>query len=121
MFKRYKFFFLSFILITYALLYMATTVPGSYNCDTDCEMMIAVDTILRKNRDYVYYANRCNQPVASDSICVLVKDTTGIDWNLLADTVCQIATSKGLLRQKVFILKTTSTGFPDTVARKQCP
>jgi len=120
MFKRYKYVFLSLILLTYALLYIATSYPPNFTCDTDCERMIGLDTTLRKNRDYVYTANRCYQP-ASDSICVTVKDTIGIDWNLLADTICQIATSKGLLQQNIFILKTNSTGIPDTVVKKQCP
>ena len=83
--------------------------------------MFGVDSLLRANRDYVYYASWCNPPVHSDSICVWVKDTSGIDWNLLADTVCQVATLKGLLQKKIFILKSNSTGFPDTVVQKQCP
>jgi predicted 3-demethylubiquinone-9 3-methyltransferase (glyoxalase superfamily) len=118
MFKRFRFLFLALILISYSLLYIATSID---RCDANCERISAVDTLLKKNRDYVYYTSRCNWSAASDSICVWVKDTSGIDWNLLADTVCQIATVNGLLQQKVFILKSTTTGFPDTVVKKQCP
>jgi predicted 3-demethylubiquinone-9 3-methyltransferase (glyoxalase superfamily) len=118
MLKRFKFFFLSLLLISYALLYIATSKP--FPCDADCEAMTALDTLVKKNRDYVYTANRCYQP-ASDSICVWVKDSSGIDWNLLADTVCQVATSKGLLQQYIIVLKVNSTGNPDTVLKKRCP
>lgn len=118
MFKRYRFIFLTLILISYSLLYIATT--KSFPCDSDCETMAAVDTLIQKNRDYVYTANRCYRP-SSDSICVWVKDTSGIDWNLLADTVCQVASSKGLLQQYIIVLKVNSTGIPDTVVTKRCP
>lgn len=119
MFKRFRFLFLSLILVTYSLLYIATT--KKWNCDADCERIDAIDSVLSKDRNYVYYTGRCGWQQGSDSICVWVKDTTGIDWNLLADTVCQVANVNGLARQKIFILKTTNSGLPDTVARKQCP
>ncbi len=119
MFKRYRFIVLTLILASYSLLYIATS--KKFPCDSDCEAMQTLDSLVRDNREYVYYAGRCNRPVASDSICVWVKDTSGIDWNLLADTVCQMANSRGMLQQKIFVLKASSTGIPDTVAKKQCP
>jgi hypothetical protein len=106
------------IIISYSLLYLATTkvVP----CDGDCAKIFRVDTMLTKNRDYIWYVGRCisGRP-ANDTICVLVKDTAGIDWNLLADTACQITSLVGLPGQKIIIMK--SGAIPDTVAKKQCP
>ena len=103
--------------VFYSLLYVATSYPGS--CLEDCQKITDLDTTLRKNRDYVYGVTRCTVYAGSDTLCVYVKDTTGINWNLLADTTCILATSKGLLRQKVFILK-SATYPPDTLARKTC-
>jgi hypothetical protein len=68
----------------------------------------------------VYSANRCGSPyIPSDSICVYVKDTIGINWDIIADSTCYFATQAGLPQQKIFILK---TGFPtDTLVKRQCP
>jgi hypothetical protein len=113
-----KYIILSLILIIFSLLYTATSYPG--RCDDDCERLYTIDSTIRSNRDYVGFANRCfNYTQASDTLCVYVKDTIGINWNNFADTVCSIATQNGLLRQKIFIIKTTNP--LDTVVRKSCP
>jgi cadmium resistance protein CadD (predicted permease) len=109
---------LPFVLGFYCLLYIAT--KPNVPCDGDCELVEQVTERIRNNREsYVYHVQRCTYRAASDTLCVYVKDTTGIDWNLLADSTCYFATQVGLRQQKVFILK---PGFPnDTVARRQCP
>jgi hypothetical protein len=116
--KIFKYLTLSLILIAFSLLYLATSyqVP----CEDDCAKVYSVDTTMSRNRDYVFWVSRCSGTQQSDSLCVYVKDTIGINWNLLADTVCAVATQNGLARQKIFIIKTNVTP-PDTVARKICP
>jgi hypothetical protein len=117
--KMIKYITLTVILLSFSFLYIATSYLG--RCDDNCERLYKIDSTIRHNRDYVIFANRCfNYSQASDTLCVYVKDTSGINWNLLADTVCSVATQNGLARQKVFIIKNTLTP-PDTVARKICP
>ena len=109
---------LFFLLLTgYALLYTATSkqVP----CDDDCEKTGRVFQQLSTNRTYVYGVYRCTQPRPSDTLCVLVRDTSGINWNMFADTACKIATQQGLLQQKIFILKNGTNPY-DTLAKKLC-
>ena len=101
----------------YALLYWATSVD---KCDEDCQKQIELSALLAKNRTYVYGAWRCSQSYISDTLCVSLKDTVGVNWDLLADTACQYANSLGLYHQKVFLIK-IGVSRPDTVARKQCP
>lgn len=116
--RKIKLLILSLILIIYASLYIATSkdVP----CEGDCEKLSQITYALSNSRTYVFGVYRCTQPRISDSLCVYVKDTLGINWNLFADTVCIIATQHGLLQQKIFVLK-TGTSPPDTLARKICP
>lgn len=106
------------VLLFFSLLYTATSFP--FSCEDDCAKVYAVDTTMSRNRDYVYWVGRCSGNRQSDSLCVYVKDTTGINWDLLADTVCMVSTQNGLPRQKVFIIK-NNVFPPDTVARKICP
>ena len=115
--SKNKLFILPLILIAYAFLYLATS--KDIPCLADCEKIEKLNIALRQNREsYVHYANRCFRQ--SDTLCIYVKDTLGINWNLFADTVCLLATQKDLLRQKIFILK-TGRYPPDTLARKVCP
>jgi hypothetical protein len=117
--KKIKWFILVVVLGCYAFLYIATK-PNT--CFEDCEKVGELSEALRQNREiYFFGAYRCGyMQTTSDSLCIIVKDTLGIDWNLFADTVCEKATSKGLLHQKVFIFK--SGTYPmDTLARKVCP
>lgn len=117
--KNFKSAILTMILIVYALLYMATSKEPI--CLEDCQKIGDLNSALRENREsYFRYASRCTYYGQSDTICVSVKDTLGINWNLFADTVCLLATQKGLLRQKIFILK-IGIYPPDTLARKVCP
>ena len=109
---------LPLIFIVYAFLYIATT--KNIPCDGDCEKVYQTGIVLRNSRTYVYGVYRCTQPRISDTLCVMVKDTIGINWNLFADTVCIIATQQGLIRQKIFVLK-NGTSPPDTLSRKVCP
>jgi hypothetical protein len=107
------------ILIVYAALFMAT--KAAEPCDDDCEKVKEVrSAIFNTREDYVLSAGRCSYNRVSDTLCILVRDTSGINWNLLADTACTIATSKGLMQQKIFILKTGTSPF-DTLAKKICP
>jgi hypothetical protein len=117
--KKIRFVILPLILAVYTLLFMAT--KREFPCDDDCQKVRSVEDALRTNREtYIYSASRCTNNRISDTLCVLVRDTSGINWNLLADTACIIATQKGLLNQQVFILKLGTSPF-DTVARKRCP
>lgn len=112
------FIILSICIIFYALLYIGTRKDPK--CEEECQKLSALYTSLTLNRNYVYGVYRCTYRLVSDSLCVYVKDTTGINWNLFADTVCIIATSSGLPRQKIFILN-NMVFPPDTLARKDCP
>lgn len=117
---KIKFLILSLILMGYALLYMATS---KETCFEECEKIYKLNESLKLNRPYVLGASRCVYTYRTvDSLCVQVKDTIGINWNLLADTVCMIAAQKGLLNQKVLILVYRNATFTyDTLAYKQCP
>jgi len=116
---KYKNLLFVVILLSYSLLYIATSyqVP----CEEDCEKMDNFNTAIRNGRDgYVLWSYRCGPNPNTDTICVFVKDTLGVNWNLLADTACIIATQKGLLQQKILIIKNFSSPV-DTLARKSCP
>jgi len=117
--KKIKLLILPFLLLLFSILFMATSKQPI--CDRDCSAVINVGTALRNGRiSYVEGVFRCGYSLVSDTLCVFVKDTTGIDWNSLADTTCMIAAQNGLSGQKIFIVKNFS--FPsDTVARKICP
>lgn len=105
------------LLFCYAFMYIATT--KKMPCEDDCEKVRSV-RIAYENKSYVTSVNRCSFPRVSDTLCIYVKDTIGVDWNHLADTTCIIATQQGLLQQKIFILKSGTIPF-DTLARKICP
>ena len=113
--KYSKFVFFA-ILFGYSFLYIATS--KSF-CDEDCEKVGLVEEGLI-GKSYVNYVGRCSYSRVSDTLCVYVKDTTGVDWNHLADTTCVLAAQQGLLQQKIFILK-YGTMSRDTLARKSCP
>jgi hypothetical protein len=106
------------ILFSYAALYIATS--KQIICESDCQKRIEVYNALSAGRTYVYMVNRCTAPVISDSLCIFVHDTSGINWNLFADTACLVATQQGLPRQKIFIIRNGNTGN-DTLAQKVCP
>jgi hypothetical protein len=106
------------VLAGYAFLYVATT--KQLPCDDDCEKTGNMYQDLSAGRTYVLGVFRCTYPRLSDSLCVFVRDTTGINWDLFADTACIAATRQGLLQQKIFVIKNVNL-VTDTVARKVCP
>ncbi len=113
--------FLLLILSIYASLYVATS---RYTpCEGDCEKVNEVSSKIRNNRQaYIHYLQRCSNRPISDTLCLYVKDTTGINWNLIADSTCYFATQAGLAQQKLFIIKFSATaGTPDTLVQQQCP
>jgi hypothetical protein len=112
-----KSFILSAILIFYSFLYWATSVD---KCGEDCVKQSQLSDLLTKNRSYVYGASRCYSGYNADTLCVYVKDTTGINWNLFADTACLYASSVGFSRQTILVLN-NAIYPPSTLARKQCP
>jgi hypothetical protein len=116
--KNKKSILLFLILGFYSVLYIAT--KRVLPCEADCQSVLTVQQNLRMNRSYVEGVFRCSYRLASDTLCVMVKDTIGVNWNLLADTACSIATQAGLLQQKIFIIKNWSSPI-DTLARKVCP
>jgi hypothetical protein len=106
------------ILGFYAALHIATSYQP--RCDGDCEKIENINAKLSANHPYVRYVQRCTYRSVSDTICVYVRDTIGINWNLLADSTCYFANREGLPRQKVFVIR--QTNFPaDTLVRMQCP
>lgn len=116
--SKYSILLLPIIVLLYAALYIATSY--SVPCEGDCEKVSKITEKLRTNKSYVYGAFRCTYLQGSDTLCIYVQDTIGIDWNHLADTTCLLAQENGLFQQKVFVIKNGT--FPnDTVARKICP
>ncbi len=113
---RYLIFVLIFVV--YSALHIATSYQAP--CIDDCEKVSDFSKALTTNRDYVYGAYRCTNAAISDTLCVQVKDTIGINWNLLADTACILATQNGLPRQKLFFIR-NSNAVRDTILVKQCP
>ena len=109
---------LSSVVLVYAILYIATSYGG--RCDEDCQTVFRLDSTLRNKYDYVWGVQRCIYRQGTDSLCIMVKDTVGIDWDRFADTVCTYSNSIGLRRQEIFILR-NSVFPPDTLARKRCP
>ena len=115
--KKYKKIVLPLVLVFFTLLFMATSRVEP--CDDDCEKVRQVSGAMYTGREsYVYHVQRCSRNLVSDSLCMYVKDTTGINWVSLADTLCMEASRRGLNRQKIFILKTTGQ---DTLFKNQCP
>jgi hypothetical protein len=106
------------ILAFYAVLHMATSYQP--RCEDDCQKIQNIYTHINANHPYVWNLRRCTFQPVSDTLCVYVKDTTGINWNLLADSTCYFANQEGLPRQKVFVIRQTQFP-PDTLARVQCP
>lgn len=102
----------------YTLLYIGSSYP--VRCEDDCQKVYQLDTTLSRKFDYFSWASRCTSSRVSDTLCIQVKDTIGIDWDRFADTVCLYARSVGLNQQKLFLIKWSSVST-DTVARKQCP
>lgn len=106
------------VIAFYSLLYIATSYP--VKCEDDCQKVYGLDTTLSKKFDYFYTAQRCTYRQGSDTLCIYVKDTVGINWDRFADTVCLYANIAGLFQQKIFLIKNNAVSL-DTVARKQCP
>jgi hypothetical protein len=116
--KKAKILLLPLILIVFSFLYMATSVPD--RCLEDCQKVNEFSVALQQNRNYIYGVYRCSRSANGDTLCIYAYDSVLVNWNLLADTACAIATQKGLVRQTLFILD--NRFFPvDTLAVKQCP
>lgn len=113
--QRFKGLLLIVILSFYATLYIATSPVAP--CDADCEKVGKVDMDLTR-RSYVYMVYRCGS-FNSDTLCVMVKDTTGINWDLLADTTCQVAKKYELFDQTVMVYNTGVSPI-DTLAWLKC-
>lgn len=105
---------LTFIAIVVFYCALAIATDRLPQCNDVCMKVYGVDTLLRK-KTYVFWDSRTNDT----SFCVYVKDTTGINWNLLADTTCIIMNSQGLNHFHVFIIQNMIYP-PDTVANKKC-
>jgi hypothetical protein len=100
------------ILILYGLLYIATT--RTTRCDDKCMKYYGIDTMLRKNRDYIVYSYACRDT----SFCVFVKDSVARNWPALADTACTYLQAVSLPSTRIII---TSTITGDTLASQRCP
>lgn len=111
--------FFPVILGVYALTFIAT--KKIEPCDDDCARVRETGSAIFFNREsYVLSVNRCSFNRVSDTLCIYVRDTIGINWNLFADTACIIATQKGLPHQKLIVMR--PGGAPtDTLVKRQCP
>lgn len=116
--KKVRTIILSLILGSFALLYMATSVPD--RCLEDCQKVNEFAIALTQNRGYIYGVYRCTRNANSDTLCVFARDTSIVNWNLLADTACTIAAQKGLFRQTIFFIDNRTLPL-DTLAIKVCP
>ncbi|MCX6316159.1 MAG: hypothetical protein NTW29_02635 [Bacteroidetes bacterium] len=117
--KRYRFLLLAFILFVYAFSFIAT--KRVELCTGDCEKVAIFRNGFYPTREsYILGIGRCSDNRISDTLCITVRDTSGIDWNVVADSACIYATRAGLPAQKIFIFR-TGTNPPDTLAKKQCP
>lgn len=67
------------------------------------------------------YVSRCDSKAPQDTICIHVKDTAGINWNLLSVTACTYLRQIGFTNQQIFILRFVPAVGIDTVAKKNCP
>lgn len=110
---------LSLIIVGYAFVYIATSKDP---CSGDCKKIEIIRESLKLNRPYLLGVYRCiNNYRTIDSLCVKVTDTTGVNWGLLADTACMVASQNGLPDQKIFILRFSKTSSNyDTLAFKEC-
>ena len=79
-----------------------------------------MDTTLQHGRDYILYARPCIPSPVNDTFCIIVKDTAGINWALLADTACMIAAQVGLPHQQIRIFKVAGATL-DSLVWKTCP
>lgn len=109
---------LSLTLLFYSLIYLATS--KVLPCEGDCEKTYGLDTTLRNKYSYFHGVFRCGRTYSTDTLCIYVKDTTGINWDLFSDTVCMYAKSVGLSHQLLLIMN-NGVLPPDTLARKSCP
>lgn len=114
--KANLFFFL--IISFYGLLYIATSVNKP--CDGDCEKIRNLSNFFLKDSNYIYPPWPCGIITSYDTLCVNIKDTTARDWNLLADSICVIATQDGLPKRQIFIINNFNN-VPDTIVKKSCP
>lgn len=99
------------ILIFYALLYIATT--RVERCDDQCQKYYGVDTMLRKNRPYVYDAFKCADTV----FCLYVNDSIARNWPGLADTACSYLRSVSLPPVRIIV---ASANTNDTLVSQRC-
>lgn len=104
------------ILAGYCLLYMATSVEK--DCINCAEYQVLNDS-LRNNRPYVLSVNNCGVVYSNfDTLCIRVKDTTGINWMKLADTTCYYTKQQDLHTKRVYIIQYNTS---DTLAAVSCP
>jgi hypothetical protein len=118
-FIKAKWLALPVILLFYTVTFVAT--KRVEPCDTDCERINLFRQLFMIDREsYVSQVGRCTYVRVNDTLCIGVKDTTGINWNTVADSACSIASNNGLPRQFIIIYKIST--FPiDTLLKKQCP
>ncbi len=118
--RKVRWMILALVILSYIFMYTQT--KKDYLCNDDCQKIYSIDTTLVRSRSYIYNINRCSRSPISDTVCVFVKDTSGINWELLADTTCIVSSQNGLLHQKVFIIgwHILSQSY-DTLVKRQCP
>jgi hypothetical protein len=116
--KKNSRFLLIVIICCYSLFYIATSVPDK-DC-VPCNQIYALETELRDGRPYVLAVNSCNRQSTLDTLCIIVSDTTGINWNALADTACITSSLQNLPVKAFYVLK-VGTVPRDTLARVTCP
>lgn len=117
--KKLKYLLPVLIIGFYSLTFIATT---RYEpCVDDCEKVSNFDQAIRQGREnYIGGVVRCSRSSFTDTLCIFAVDTAGTNWQLFADTACNIAMQNGLDQQHIFILYQVS-GLADTLAIKNCP
>ncbi len=115
--RKYNLLFVA-IVVCYGLLYMATSVPDK-EC-IPCNQLSALYQKLSVNKTYITQVNSCSLQNTVDTVCISVKDTTGVNWTALADTACLYSKQQNMPTKAVYILK--DNVFPrDTLAAVICP
>jgi hypothetical protein len=116
--KRYGAIIFMAIVLIYALMQVATS--KDYCEDPDCQQMRAILVDLSKDHGYEHILNVNRCPYLSDTLCVMSEYKRNYNWEMLADTICAVATRHGISQPVIFILKEGNYPY-DTLAKKRCP
>lgn len=118
--KKFKLFVLSAIVSVFSFSYVAST---KVDCDAECESISKLYESLRQGRE-AYMGDVYGFPDDRHYEHLVIRvngSIVNVNWNLFADTVCNLAANAGLPHRPIYIVDFTSQPPNDTVARKTCP